>query len=61
MINNQPGWIPGDSPVSVGALHFQFTLPVTALAFMPLKQGSDSHSFKWFSSVPLASKAFPEH
>lgn len=61
MIHNQPGWIAGDSPVPAEALHFPFILTMTALAFVPLKQGNDSHSFKWFSSVPLASKAIPEH
>lgn len=40
--------------------HFQFTLAMTALAFVPLKQGSDSHFFKWFSPVPSASEAIPE-
>lgn len=37
MTINQPGWIPVGSLVSVWVVHFQVTLTVTAVAFMPSK------------------------
>lgn len=38
MTINQPGWIPGDSLVSVRVVHFRVTLTASAVAFMSSKQ-----------------------
>lgn len=40
---------------------FPIYFKLTALALVSLKQGSDSHSFKWFSSVPSASQNTNSH